>query len=71
MGLRYTITIQWNGADDAFVATVPDLLGCMAHGKTQEAAIRNIEKAIELWIAMAREFADPVPAPRGQGPTRA
>jgi predicted RNase H-like HicB family nuclease len=39
------------------VAEVPELPGCMAHGKTYEEAI----DAIHLWIDTAKEFGDPIP----------
>jgi predicted RNase H-like HicB family nuclease len=29
---RYEIMIYWNGEDQVFVAEVPELPGCMAHG---------------------------------------
>ena len=38
----------------------------MAHGDTQEAALKNINMAIELWIDTAREFGDPIPQPKGE-----
>jgi predicted RNase H-like HicB family nuclease len=38
----------------------------MAHGKTPEAALRQAKQAIRLWIDTAKEFGDPVPAPKGR-----
>jgi predicted RNase H-like HicB family nuclease len=38
----------------------------MAHGDTQEIALRNINEAIELWIDTAKEFGDPIPEPKGR-----
>ncbi len=61
---RYEIVIYWSAEDEVFVAAVPDLAGCMAHGKTQIEALQNIDDAIELWIETAREFGDEIPAPR-------
>jgi len=62
---RYEIIIFWSREDDAFVAEVPELPGCMAHGATQETALRNAKQAIGLWIDTAREFGDAVPEPKG------
>ena len=31
---KYEIIIYWSKGDDAFVAEVPELPGCMAHGKS-------------------------------------
>ena len=63
-GQKYEIVIYWNGDDKIFVAETPELSGCMAHGKTQVEAIQNINDAIELWLATAREFGDLIPEPR-------
>lgn len=62
---RYEIIIYWSVEDDAFVAEVPELPGCMAHGTTQEEALGNAKQAIQLWIDTAKEFGDPIPEPRG------
>jgi predicted RNase H-like HicB family nuclease len=63
---KYEIIIYWSSEDDAFVAEVPELPGCMAHGPSQESALANIKTAIELWIQTAREFNDPIPEPKGR-----
>ena len=63
---RYEIIIYWSAEDDAFVAEVPELPGCMAHGPTQEEALSNAKEAAQLWLDTAREFGDPVPEPRGR-----
>ena len=63
---KYGILLYWSNADTAFVAEVPELPGCMAHGATQEAALRHVNQAIELWIDTAGEFGDPIPEPRGE-----
>ena len=58
--------MYWSDEDQVFVAEVPELPGCMAHGDTQEKALKNVNEAIELWIETAREFGDPVPEPKGR-----
>lgn len=63
---RYEIIMYWSNEDDAFIAEVPELPGCMAHGDTQEATLANIKEAMRLWVDTAREFGDPVPEPRGR-----
>jgi predicted RNase H-like HicB family nuclease len=63
---RYEITIYWSDEDEVFVAEVPELPGCMAHGETEESALQNIKDAIQLWIDTAREFGDPIPEPKGR-----
>ena len=63
---KYEIILYWSNEDNTFVAEVPELPGCMAHGRTQEAALANANEAIQLWIDTAEEFGDPVPEPKGQ-----
>ena len=63
---KYEIIIYWSNEDDAFVADVPELPGCMAHGSTQEEALANVRQAIDLWIETAKEFCDPIPTPKGR-----
>jgi predicted RNase H-like HicB family nuclease len=62
---RYAIIIFWSDEDKTFIADVPELPGCMAHGNTQEEALANAKMATQLWIATAKEFNDPVPEPKG------
>ena len=64
MTLNYEIILYWSDEDGVFVAEVPELPGCMAHGDTQEAALANTKVAMQLWVDTAREFGDPVPEPK-------
>jgi predicted RNase H-like HicB family nuclease len=63
---RYEIIIFWSADDEAFVAEIPELPGCMAHGATQEKALANAKQAVQLWINTANEFGDPIPTPKGR-----
>lgn len=63
---RYEIIIFWSDEDEAFVADVPELPGCMAHGSSYEEALSNAQEAIALWLNTAREFGDPIPVPKGR-----
>lgn len=63
---KYEVIIYWSEEDDAYVAEVPELPGCMAHGQAQEDALRSAQEAIQLWLDTAREFGDPVPEPKGR-----
>jgi predicted RNase H-like HicB family nuclease len=63
---RYEIIIYWSDDDQAFVADVPEVPGCMAYGNTHEDALANAKAAVQHWIATAREFGDPVPVPKGR-----
>ncbi len=62
----YEIIIYWSVDDKVFVAEVPELPGCIAHGKSYEKALANAKSAIELWIKTAKEFNEPVPQPKGR-----
>jgi len=63
---KYKMFIYWSNEDQAYIAEVPELPGCMAHGDTHESALANANEAIQLWIDTAQEFGDPVPEPKGQ-----
>lgn len=63
---KYEIIIYWSTEDGVFVAEVPELPGCLAHGDTQQAALRNVNQAMDLWLDTAREFGDPIPEPKGE-----
>jgi predicted RNase H-like HicB family nuclease len=59
----YSVMIFWSDDDAVFVATVPDLPGCMAHGETRGMAIEQIEIAIQNWLDTAREIGREIPGP--------
>ena len=63
---KFEIIIYWSEEDQAYVAEVPQLMGCMAHGDTYEEALKNVHEAIELWLDTAKEFGDPIPEPVGR-----
>ncbi len=54
-----------------FVATVPDLPGCMSDGDTPEEAEANARDAIDCWIETAERLGRPVPAPAQRSERRA
>ena len=62
---HYEIIIYWSEQDKAFIADVPELPGCMAHGATHEDALNNAKQAMALWLEAARAEGEPVPHPRG------
>lgn len=63
---KHEIIIYWSAEEQIFVAEMPELPGGMAHGKTQEAALKNAKAAMRLWLDTAREFGDPIPQPKGR-----
>jgi len=63
---RYEVIIYWSDEDQVFIAEIPELAGCAAHGDTPEAALAQAQEAITLWLDTAREFGDPIPSPKGR-----
>lgn len=59
----YLVNIRWSEEDEAFVAEVPELPGCASHGRTIEAAARNVKEAIEAWLEGAKEAGVKIPEP--------
>jgi predicted RNase H-like HicB family nuclease len=63
---RYEIILYWSDEDEAFVAEVPELPGCMADGETYQEALANAEVIMQEWIETARELGRPIPEPKGR-----
>lgn len=63
---KYEVIIYWSKDDKSFIADVPELPGCMAHGASPESALANANEAIRLWIDTASEYGDPIPEPKGR-----
>jgi len=64
--VKYEIIIFWSDGDEAYVAEVPELPGCMADGGTYQEALANAEQAIQEWIETARGLGRPIPQPKGR-----
>lgn len=69
--LRYLVRVNKDAESD-WGASVPDLPGCVATGKTIDATLRRIEKAIALHLRGMREdgLEPPVPRHRSVTPRR-
>ena len=63
---KYEVIIYWSEEDQAFIAEVPELPGCAADGKTQQAALTNVVIVIKEWIETAKELGRPIPQPKGR-----
>ena len=63
---QYEMIIYWDKRDEIFVVDVPELAGCMSHGKTKKEAIDNAEAAINLWVETAKEDNIIIPEPKGR-----
>ena len=64
--MKYEIILYWSEDDEAYIAEVPELSGCMADGPTAAEAPRNVERIAQEWIETARELGRPVPEPKGR-----
>ncbi|MBK9444464.1 MAG: type II toxin-antitoxin system HicB family antitoxin [Comamonadaceae bacterium] len=62
---RFEIIIFWSDEDHCFVADVPELPGCMAHGESHEAALAAVKQAMQLWLDTAQSMGRSVPQARG------
>jgi len=66
MASKYEIIIYWSEEDQAYVAEVPELPGCMADGKTYREALANVEQIIDEWIETAKSLGRAIPQPKGR-----
>lgn len=60
----YHINVFWSVEDKTYIADIPDLKYCSAHGPTPQAALRQVLIAKEAWLETARENRKPIPRPR-------
>jgi predicted RNase H-like HicB family nuclease len=63
---EYEIIINWSEEDSVYVAEVPELPGCAAHGTTPKSALANCANAMDLWLDTVREFGRAIPEPKGR-----
>ena len=63
---KYEIIIYWSKADEAFIAEIPELNGCIAHGDTQYEALREISIVADEWLQIAKEKGWKIPDPKGR-----
>lgn len=61
--LRYLVRINKDARSD-WGASVPDLPGCVATGKTLDTTLKRIQGAIALHVRGLREDGLPIPRPR-------
>ena len=63
---KYEVIIYWSEEDEAFLAEVPELPGCMADGATYAEAVANVEVIIQEWIETAEALGREIPEPKGR-----
>jgi predicted RNase H-like HicB family nuclease len=64
--IKYEVILYWSEEDQAFIAEVPELPGCMADGETYQKALANVEVVAKEWIEAAREMGRKIPEPKGK-----
>lgn len=60
---HYHINLFWSDEDGCWIAEVPDLRYCSAHGDSPHEAAAEAEVAIALWLEVARDKGMPIPEP--------
>lgn len=63
---KYEIILYWSEEDNAYIAEVPELAGCMADGSTAKEALEQAERVIQEWLETAKELGRPIPEPKGR-----
>ena len=63
--LEYPVVVEPLPLEEGggFVATVPDLPGCMSDGASPDEALANVQDAIATWIEAANDLGHAVPKP--------
>jgi predicted RNase H-like HicB family nuclease len=61
---RYHINLFWSDEDASWIADVPDLPYCSAHGDTAEDALREVQLAMAAWLEAQAAEGRPIPEPR-------
>ena len=59
----YSVFIICSKEDEAYLAQVPELPGCVADGSTREEALANVKIAAQGWIETAQDIGREIPEP--------
>jgi len=60
----YWINVFYSEEDGCYIADIPDLEFCSAHGDTPEEAVAQVNIAKQAWLECAREDGKEIPLPR-------
>ena len=63
---KYAMEIFNGEEDEGYIGVVPGLPGCSAFGGTEEAALKEVKIAIELWLETAKKEGRGIPQPQGK-----
>lgn len=64
--MQYKVVIYWSLEDEAYIAEVPELAGCMADSENYFEALSNVQIIMEEWIQTATELGRPIPQPQSK-----
>ena len=64
--MKYQVILYWSIEENAFIAEVPELPGCMADGGSYGEALEAVTRVAEEWIITAKELGRPIPEPKGK-----
>ena len=64
--MKYEIILYWSEPDNAYIAEIPELAGCMADGATMPEALHNVQIVAQEWIETARALGRDIPVPKGR-----
>jgi predicted RNase H-like HicB family nuclease len=60
----YHINVFYSAEDGCYIADIPDLKYCSAHGKTPHEAVKQVEIAKAGWLQAAKEQGKSIPPPK-------
>ena len=63
---KYEIIIYWSNDDNAYIAEVPELAGCMVDGASYDEVLQNIQVVVSEWIETAKSLGREIPTPKGR-----
>ena len=63
---KYEVIVWWSEKDQAYIAEVPELPGCMSDGGTYEETLQNIQIIISEWVETTKELGREIPEPKGK-----
>ena len=63
---KYEVIIYWSHEDEAFIAEVPELPGCMADGSSHAEVLTHLETIMDEWIETAQAMGRSIPVPKGR-----
>lgn len=63
---KYEIIIFWSDNDNCFIAEIPELKGCAAHGETHDDALKQVKIVANEWMKIAKKEGWQIPKPKGR-----